>query len=111
ALARSVVSDFESYVKLNKKISAEVVGVVQAITDFAKLGDAVASHLAVKISDRQSILETLSVPQRLEKVVGLMESEISRLQVEKRMRPRRKRQLEESQRESSLNEQIKATQT
>src|ERR1700741_4992755 len=72
ALARSVVSDFESYVKLNKKISAEVVGVVQAITDFAKLGDAVASHLAVKIADRQAILETLSVTQRLEKGLGLM---------------------------------------
>src|SRR6266404_1610258 len=70
ALARSVVSDFESYVKLNKKISAEVVGVVQAITDFAKLGDTVASHLAVKISDRQAILETLSVTARLEKVLG-----------------------------------------
>src|SRR5438034_6873336 len=92
ALARSVVSDFESYVKLNKKISAEVVGVVQAITDFAKLGDAVASHLAVKIADRQGILETLSVTQRLEKVLGLMESEISVLQVEKRIRSRVKRQ-------------------
>ena len=77
ALSRSVVSDFESYVKLNKKISAEVVGVVQQITDFAKLADTVASHLAVKISDRQAILETLSVSQRLEKVMGLMESEIS----------------------------------
>src|SRR5438477_582873 len=83
ALSRSVVSDFESYVKLNKKISAEVVGVVQAITDFAKLGDTVASHLAVKIADRQAILETLSVTARLEKVLGLMESEISVLQVEK----------------------------
>src|SRR5713226_1183601 len=94
ALARSVVSDFESYVKLNKKISAEVVGVVQAITDFAKLGDTVASHLAVKISDRQAILETLSVTARLEKVLGLMESEISVLQVEKRIRSRVKSQKE-----------------
>src|SRR5207237_1070987 len=82
SLARSVVSYFESYVKLNKKISAEVVGVVQSITDFGKLGDTVASHLAVKIADRQGILETLSVTQRLEKVLGLMESEISVLQVE-----------------------------
>src|SRR5689334_7562775 len=110
ALARSVVSDFESYVKLNKKISAEVVGVVQAITDFAKLGDAVASHLAVKIADRQAILETLSVPQRLEKVLGLMESEISVLQVEKRIRSRVKRQMEKTQREYYLNEQMKAIQ-
>jgi len=110
ALSRSVVSDFESYVKLNKKISAEVVGVVQAITDFAKLGDTVASHLAVKIADRQGILETLSVTQRLEKVLGLMESEISVLQVEKRIRSRVKRQMEKTQREYYLNEQMKAIQ-
>jgi ATP-dependent Lon protease len=110
ALARSVVSDFESYVKLNKKISAEVVGVVQAINDFGKLADTVASHLAVKIADRQSILETLSVTQRLEKVLGLMESEISVLQVEKRIRSRVKRQMEKTQREYYLNEQMKAIQ-
>ncbi len=110
ALARSVVSDFESYVKLNKKISAEVVGVVQAITDFAKLSDQVASHLAVKIADRQAILETLSVTARLEKVLGLMESEISVLQVEKRIRSRVKRQMEKTQREYYLNEQMKAIQ-
>src|SRR5712691_5106262 len=110
ALARSVVSDFESYVKLNKKISAEVVGVVQAITDFAKLGDTVASHLAVKIADRQAILETLSVTARLEKVLGLMESEISVLQVAKRIRSRVKRQMEKTQREYYLNEQMKAIQ-
>ncbi len=110
ALSRSVVSDFESYVKLNKKISAEVVGVVQQITDFAKLADTVASHLAVKISDRQTILETLSVSQRLEKVMGLMESEISVLQVEKKIRSRVKRQMEKTQREYYLNEQMKAIQ-
>ncbi len=110
AMARSVVSDFESYVKLNKKISAEVVGVVQQITDFAKLGDTVASHLAVKIADRQGILETLSVTARLEKVLGLMESEISVLQVEKRIRSRVKRQMEKTQREYYLNEQMKAIQ-
>jgi ATP-dependent Lon protease len=110
ALARSVVSDFEGYVKLNKKISAEVVGVVQAITDFGKLADTVASHLAVKIADRQGILETLSVTQRLEKVLGLMESEISVLQVEKRIRSRVKRQMEKTQREYYLNEQMKAIQ-
>ncbi|MGY4294577.1 endopeptidase La [Bradyrhizobium sp. i1.4.4] len=110
ALSRSVVSDFESYVKLNKKISAEVVGVVQAITDFAKLADTVASHLAVKIADRQQILETLSVTTRLEKVLGLMESEISVLQVEKRIRSRVKRQMEKTQREYYLNEQMKAIQ-
>src|SRR3981189_1421670 len=110
ALARSVVSDFESYVKLNKKISAEVVGVVQAITDFAKLGDSVAAHLAVKIADRQATLETQAGTARLEKWLGLMESEISVLQVEKRIRSRVKRQMEKTQREYYLNEQMKAIQ-
>jgi ATP-dependent Lon protease len=110
ALARSVVSEFEGYVKLNKKISGEVVGVVQQITDYAKLADTVASHLAVKIPDRQAILENLSVTGRLEKVLGLMESEISVLQVEKRIRTRVKRQMEKTQREYYLNEQMKAIQ-
>ncbi len=110
ALSRSVVNEFESYVKLNKKISAEVVGVVQQITDHAKLADTVASHLAVKIPDRQAILEILSVTGRLEKVLGLMESEISVLQVEKRIRSRVKRQMEKTQREYYLNEQMKAIQ-
>src|SRR6201987_368106 len=109
-LSRSVVSDFESYVKLNKNISAEVVGVVQAITDFGKLGDTVASHLAVKIADRQGILETLSVTQQLEEALGLMEGQISVLQVEKRIRSRVKRQMEKTQREYYLNEQMKAIQ-
>jgi ATP-dependent Lon protease len=111
ALARSVVSEFENYVKLNKKISAEVVGVVQQMNkEPAKLADTVASHLAVKIPDRQGILETLSVTQRMEKVLGLMESEISVLQVEKRIRSRVKRQMEKTQREYYLNEQMKAIQ-
>src|SRR5205085_9516384 len=81
-----------------------------SITDFGKLGDTVASHLAVKIADRQGILETLSVTQRLERVLGLMESEISVLQVEKRIRSRVKRQMEKTQREYYLNEQMKAIQ-
>ena len=110
ALTRSVVTEFESYVKLNKKVSPEVVGVVQQITDYAKLADTVASHLAVKIPDKQAILETASVPERLEKVLGLMESEISVLQVEKRIRTRVKRQMEKTQREYYLNEQMKAIQ-
>jgi ATP-dependent Lon protease len=110
ALARSVVTEFESYVKLNKKVSPEVVGVVQQIDDYAKLADTVASHLAVKISDKQGILETASVAQRMEKVLGLMESEISVLQVEKRIRTRVKRQMEKTQREYYLNEQMKAIQ-
>src|SRR5215213_3642828 len=99
ALARSVVTEFESYVKLNKKVSPEVVGVVQQIDDYAKLADTVAQHLAVKILDKQAILEIPSVTERLEKVLGLMESEISVLQVEKRIRTRVKRQMEAIQKE------------
>ncbi len=110
ALARSVINEFEGYVKLNKKVSPEVIGVVQQIEDYAKLADAVASHLAVKIPDKQIILETPSVTERLEKVLGLMESEISVLQVEKRIRTRVKRQMEKTQREYYLNEQMKAIQ-
>jgi ATP-dependent Lon protease len=110
ALARSVVNEFENYVKLNKKVSPEVVGVVQQIEDYAKLADTVASHLAVKIPDKQQILETPSVPERLERVLALMESEISVLQVEKRIRTRVKRQMEKTQREYYLNEQMKAIQ-
>src|SRR5262247_2754382 len=110
ALARSVVNEFEGYVKLNKKVSPEVVGVVQQIEDYGKLGDTVASHLAVKIPDKQGILETTVVAERLEKVLNLMESEISVLQVEKRIRTRVKRQMEKTQREYYLNEQMKAIQ-
>jgi ATP-dependent Lon protease len=110
ALARSVINEFEGYVKLNKKVSPEVIGVVQQIEDYAKLADTVASHLAVKIPDKQTILEIPVVTERLEKVLGLMESEISVLQVEKRIRTRVKRQMEKTQREYYLNEQMKAIQ-
>src|SRR3954466_11014408 len=110
ALARSVVTEFEGYVKLNKKVSPEVVGVVQQIEDYGKLGDTVASHLAVKIPDKQAVLEMTAVPERLERILGLMESEISVLQVEKRIRTRVKRQMEKTQREYYLNEQMKAIQ-
>ncbi|MBA4789043.1 MAG: endopeptidase La [Pseudomonadota bacterium] len=110
ALARSVVNEFENYVKLNKKVSPEVVGVVGQIDDHSKLADTIASHLAVKIPDKQGVLETIKVADRLEKVLGLMESEISVLQVEKRIRTRVKRQMEKTQREYYLNEQMKAIQ-
>ncbi|MFL5188488.1 MAG: endopeptidase La [Microvirga sp.] len=110
ALARSVVSEFENYVKLNKKVSPEVVTAVTQIDEPAKLADTIASHLAIKIADKQAILETATVAQRLEKVLGLMESEISVLQVEKRIRTRVKRQMEKTQREYYLNEQMKAIQ-
>src|SRR5258705_2952172 len=110
ALARSVTNEFESYVKLNKKVPPEVVGVVQQIEDYAKLADTVASHLAVKIPDRQAILEATTVTERLDKVLGLIDSEISGLQVEERIRARGKRQMEKTQREYFLNEQMKAIQ-
>ncbi|MEZ5805357.1 MAG: endopeptidase La [Rhizobiaceae bacterium] len=110
ALARSVVSDFENYVKLNKKISPEVVGAAGQIEDYSKLADTVASHLAIKIPEKQEILGTLSVKERLEKAMGFMEAEISVLQVEKRIRSRVKRQMEKTQREYYLNEQMKAIQ-
>ncbi|MBX3540878.1 MAG: endopeptidase La [Chelatococcus sp.] len=110
ALARSVLAEFENYVKLNKKVSPEVVSAVTQIEDPSKLADTVASHLAVKIADKQGILETTVVAERLEKALGLMESEISVLQVEKRIRTRVKRQMEKTQREYYLNEQMKAIQ-
>ena len=110
ALARSVVSEFEGYVKLNKKVSPEVVSAVAQIDDPGKLADTVASHLSVKIADRQAVLEMTSVAKRLEKCLALMESEISVLQVEKRIRTRVKRQMEKTQREYYLNEQMKAIQ-
>jgi len=110
ALARSVTSEFENYVKLNKKISPEVVGAIGHIDDYAKLADTVASHLAIKIPEKQAILALPTVVARLERVLGLMESEISVLQVEKRIRSRVKRQMEKTQREYYLNEQMKAIQ-
>jgi ATP-dependent Lon protease len=110
ALSRSVVSEFENYVKLNKKVSPEVVAAVTQIEEASKLADTVASHLAVKISEKQDVLEIFNVNARLEKVLGFMESEISVLQVEKRIRTRVKRQMEKTQREYYLNEQMKAIQ-
>lgn len=110
ALSRSVVSEFESYVKLNKKLSPEVISAVGQIDDYAKLADTVASHLAIKIPEKQEILSFTSVIKRLEHVLGLMESEISVLQIEKRIRSRVKRQMEKTQREYYLNEQMKAIQ-
>ena len=110
ALSRSVVSEFENYVKLNKKISPDIVSAVTQIEEPSKLADTVASHLSIKISEKQDILDTPSVKERLEKALGHMESEISVLQVEKRIRSRVKRQMEKTQREYYLNEQMKAIQ-
>ena len=110
ALARSAVGQFDSYVKLNKKISQEVFATVSQIDDYSKLADTIASHLAIKISDKQEILELPTISERLERVFALMESEISVLQVEKKIRSRVKRQMEKTQREYYLNEQMKAIQ-
>ena len=110
ALARSVTAEFENYVKLNKKISPEVISAVSQIDDDAKLADTVASHLVVKIPVKQEILATPSVLERFEKILGIMNGEISVLQVEKRIRSRVKRQMEKTQREYYLNEQMRAIQ-
>ncbi len=110
ALARTVVSQFEQYIKLNKKIPPEVLVSINQIDDPAKLADTVASHLTLKIPEKQELLETEAVGDRLEKVFGHMEGEIGVLQVEKRIRNRVKRQMEKTQREYYLNEQMKAIQ-
>jgi ATP-dependent Lon protease len=109
-LARSVAQQFEQYVKLNKKIPPEVVVSVNQIEEPSKLADTIASHLALKIVDKQNLLELEDVAQRLEKVYALMEEEIGVLQVERRIRGRVKRQMEKTQREYYLNEQLKAIQ-
>ncbi len=110
ALSRAVSEQFENYVKLNKKVPPEAQAAIPQITDPGKLADNIAAHLAVKITDRQALLEIFNVGKRLEKVFALMEGEISVLQVEKKIRSRVKRQMEKTQREYYLNEQMKAIQ-
>ncbi len=110
ALCRAVVSQFEQYIKLNKKIPPEVLVSINQIEDASKLADTVASHLALKIPEKQQLLETAVVSERLERVYAFMEGEIGVLQVEKRIRNRVKRQMEKTQREYYLNEQLKAIQ-
>ncbi len=110
ALSRSVVSQFEQYIKLNKKIPPEALVSVNQIDEFGKLVDTVASHLALKISEKQELLEVESIAQRMERVISFMEGEIGVLQVEKKIRSRVKRQMEKTQREYYLNEQLKAIQ-
>ena len=110
ALVRTVVGQFEQYIKLNRKIPPEVLVSVNQIDDPGKLADTVASHLALKIPEKQELLELETVAQRLEKIYASMEGEIGVLQVEKRIRNRVKRQMEKTQREYYLNEQLKAIQ-
>ena len=107
---RSLLSQFEEYVRLNKKIPPEVLMSLAKINDPSKLGDVIASHLALKIADKQGLLETENVQERLEKLFALTEAEKSVLQVEKKIRHRVKKQMEKSQRDYYLNEQMKAIQ-
>jgi ATP-dependent Lon protease len=110
ALSRAVVAQFEQYIKLNKKIPPEVLVSVNQIDDAPKLADTIASHLALKIAEKQELLEIEGVVERLERIYSHMEGEIGVLQVEKRIRNRVKRQMEKTQREYYLNEQMKAIQ-
>ena len=110
ALSRAVAEQFENYVKLNKKVPPEALAAIPQIAEPGKLADSIAAHLSVKIADKQALLEIFNVAKRLEKVYGLMEGEISVLQVEKKIRSRVKRQMEKTQREYYLNEQMKAIQ-
>jgi len=110
ALSRAVIEQFEAYTKLNKKVPPEALAAIPQITEPGRLADNIAAHLAVKIADRQQLLEIANVGKRLEKVFALMEGEISVLQVEKKIRNRVKRQMEKTQREYYLNEQMKAIQ-
>jgi ATP-dependent Lon protease len=110
ALSRSVVTQFEEYIKLNKKTPPEALVSINQIEDPSKLADTIASHLALKISEKQELLESETINDRLERVYSFMESEIGVLQVEKKIRNRVKRQMEKTQREYYLNEQLKAIQ-
>lgn len=110
ALGRSIVSQFEQYMKLNKKIAPEVLVSLNQISDLSKLADTVTSHLNLKIAEKQEILELPTVSAQLEKIFGHIEAEIDVLQVEKKIRNRVKRQMEKTQREYYLNEQLKAIQ-
>ncbi|NBO17894.1 MAG: endopeptidase La, partial [Proteobacteria bacterium] len=110
AMFRTVLGQFEQYVKLNKKIQPETLGTVNKITNPSLLADTIAAHMSVDIAEKQKILEMLMVPERLEHIFALMESEIAVLNTERRIRSRVKRQMEKTQREYYLNEQMKAIQ-
>ncbi len=109
-LVRSAIGQFEGYIKLNKKIPPEVLTSISAIDDAARLADTMAAHMPLKLEDKQKVLEIASVSERIEYLMAMMESEIDLLQVEKRIRTRVKKQMEKSQREYYLNEQMKAIQ-
>lgn len=110
ALSRAVVSQFEEYVKLSKKIPAEVLVSINQIEDLSKMADTIASHLSLKIADKQELLEAQSLKEQFEKILGFMNAEITMLEVENRIKTRVKKQMEKSQKEYYLNEQMKAIQ-
>ena len=110
ALMRAVIEQFESYAKLNRKIAPESVSTISEIVEPGKLADAVASQLQVKLAEKQGLLELSDVKDRLEKVLSLMEGEMGMMQMERKIKNRVKRQMEKSQREYYLNEQMKAIQ-
>jgi len=110
AMVRAVVSQFEEYVKLSKKIPPEVLVSISQIDDYAKLADTIASHLALKIADKQALLEGQTLHDRFEKILGFMDAEITLLEVENKIKSRVKKQMEKSQKEYYLNEQMKAIQ-
>ncbi|MBC7768019.1 MAG: LON peptidase substrate-binding domain-containing protein, partial [Phycisphaerales bacterium] len=110
AISRAVIDQWDNYVKLSRKTPPEVHQAVGQITEPARLADSIAAHLTVKIPDKQALLEIVDVPQRLERILSLIESEVGMLQVERKIRNRVKRQMEKTQREYYLNEQMKAIQ-
>ena len=110
AMMRSVLAEFDQYVKLNMKIPPEILTSLSGVDEPGRLADTIAAHLSLKLDDKQELLETANVRERLERILGIMETEIDLLQVEKRIRGRVKRQMEKSQREYYLNEQMKAIQ-
>ncbi|MBL1292677.1 MAG: endopeptidase La [Thiotrichales bacterium] len=109
-LVRSILSQFEQYTKLNNKVPPEITASLSGIEDPSRLADTIAAHMSLKVEEKQSLLEMMDIRERLERLMGLMESEIDLLQIEKRIRGRVKRQMEKSQREYFLNEQMKAIQ-
>ena len=110
ALARTTVNEFEQYIKLNRKIPPEILVTINQISDPSKLADTISAHLSLKISEKQKLLESKSVKERLEKIISYMEEEIGVLQVEKKIRNRVKKQMDKTQKEYYLNEQMKAIQ-
>ena len=110
AMSKSTTDEFDKYVNLNKKIPPEVLGTINEIDELGKLSDTIASHLSIKLSDKQQILESVDLYERFEKILSFIQSELDVLQVEKKIRGRVKNQMEKTQREYYLNEQMKAIQ-